>query len=389
MRPIYLIYCMSIIVLILSCGKEDLKNSSNSEQTIQTPLSTSFNSDLSVTEIKSQINAFKNRIELLKKGEIISLRDEDMTLEELSWNIEATVNTVYGRIDAPFSLIDEERFEVTVSTNDGLVNNQAILSAFEATVDNLNQHYDSIEGDSKQVLFVDLKMTESNSTEAKFQVKTSIGKDLDASNIITGPQYDCVDSFEQGDSWYCCQQKGNCLDPMYDGLADASDVLEQKINQILRAQLPFNNVLDMSLAITDGILIDHIFTQFPSYIDIDFLNPNDDQPGDDYRDYRMYQKFAIGDEIENIPCLSDEDMDFYLCELLEIIEEIGEQIDAAGPNVEPIFWVVVNVNIFDVDGDGKEDYWFHAGINWGTLIQCDCPNPCPPDPNGGFQCSCC
>ncbi len=164
---------ISLTVLFFSCSKDESLVSVVNEEVIttsenKTPL---FQSEATSSgeEIKAKIQRFRERLQAIKDKEI-NFREADLTTDEAKWNIEATLNATYCKADTPFSTYDKSESQFTVPLQNGVINNEDLLAAYETAQGDMAAHYNSISSDYKHPIVMDIALESTTSTEATFQL---------------------------------------------------------------------------------------------------------------------------------------------------------------------------------------------------------------------------
>ena len=304
-------------------------------------------------EILSRIHSFRQRLAATRNNES-TYRDEDLTVEETKWNIEANLNSIYGKADEPFSDLDVLKKELVVAIDDGKVPNNEVLSAYDLSLDHLIAHYNTVNSNTKQISIIDVKLIEMSSTEAKFEVTSYIAK------AIAGPPPGvlCDDIFEENENWHAINGDGMCSGAGVQGF-DAADMLETEIN--FRNPSPSGN---------------HLFFTSIENVELhawSYQNPDDDI-FDEYRDYLIWQ--CNEDFLNQYECMDWIEMNWYYCNLESIIN-----------NETPPGKTFSHLYFIDEVIFSSNTTFLHFGwATYGISIQCDC-DPC--DPSDPFCDTCC
>ncbi len=356
----------SIIIFMTACQKNEITPPNNNEIiTNDTPNQSnslfSYQPSPDQDEIKARINDFRQRLKDAKSG-AVSNRDQ-MTIENAEWSIEANLNATYAQADFAFTKFESREDAFSISVENGTVNDQEILSAYETARTKLRNQVYSVSDDSRQTILVDLELVDLGSNEVSMKIRTFIGKKEEANSVIY--QSDCNHYTEANeDFWYWGKGEGRCCCDFDAQGIDATDRLEQDLNE--RIELPEGHLYFTTVNST------HIDPEGGEPLGYDYFNPNDNIPNDGNRDKIIY--WVVGDNFNEAQCISPYDLNWYYCNWRSLITEFTPPNQAFS-----------HIDIIDEIHLVTPTVFFHrANIFHGYYVSCPCP-PCPI----GEECDCC
>jgi hypothetical protein len=290
-----------LAIVAMSCQKDIAPNGSDelgkTNEVTPTTQTSVFDEAKPVEndDVYKKIDAFKAKIENIKAGK---LPETETSVDDAIWNIEALLNSQYGKAGRPFKDIQRSTSTIRVALNDdGTIDNVDLVAALEAARQKLLEQLNSVNAENKHVIGIDISaktpQTESNSSIL-----------LDVTGVL-GLRYPTTNPFGSADDWLFANQLGHC-DNTSAG-TDAADRLYTEINN--RSPIYTNDVF---------------FTDFQIVYNSDggALNPNDNVMDDNKRDRLFFWQKYDGDtqpptaEIIEANanynnCILHDDMNFY------------------------------------------------------------------------------
>lgn len=276
MKKLNTILMLVLFLSVITACKKD--NSSEKQPALNSPevASAPFNIE--------QIQFFRTQVQSgsYKTGEAISI-------EEAVADIEGPLNLEYGSASYAFETTYRDVFDMEVELNsEGKIDLTEAVAKYEEALDNIKAFFGTIAAQQKQLVGVDVNLTETLPQKVIFTVKSTVG---------TPPiglfSFGTTDWWEWGFGYGKC---GGYQDPIYIG-RDAAGEIEKKI--LARKGVPGAGY----------VYVDFWHPTFDIMAD-EYLNLNDITPGDNIRDYLMYGNW------DNLPnfntCISNTDMNFYL-----------------------------------------------------------------------------
>jgi hypothetical protein len=273
--------------------------------------------------IEGKILAFKQKLDYVRENPNLKSGEEDLTLEEAVWNIEALVNYTYADATAEFNSIVHDSVSITVNLVDGKVAISDLTAAYDQIVDSLSIKYNQIQSTEKQLMIADISLKESNGTTAVLTVNSGISEG--GSNPFAW--------FDVNDIWWFGM--GNLNNGGYCGGIynlthkndDAGEQIQRKI--MIRRSLPVGHryFIDIKEVYSDGLELYIVYERnTPDELECeccDINNPNDPIPNDNYYETLVY--FNTEDHPNFHGCLEQLEMNFYLASMEEIIYDMAFQ----------------------------------------------------------------
>ena len=180
-----------------------------------------------------------------------------------------------------------------------------LVIIYDKAYRHLHEHYTSVSALAKHTLASDLDIKEQTNLGATIIITSYIAWGTTAENAAT----DCDEVFDETDYWYWGHSWGKCCEGGGENL-DAADRLRQEIN--IRYPLPEGHMFFTEL--------EDIY--FNALLDQPFILQNpDDDVFDNYKDYRIFYNWSGGENYSYEKCLSPDEMDFYYCNLYDLIGE--------------------------------------------------------------------
>lgn len=305
-NSIYFVYLLSVLALAISgCEAETQNPIMLEEATLSTALGAPlFQSQPSSgqDEARERLQAFRETLSAASKGS--GLRVTGTSLEDAAWGLEAMLNANYAVADWPIEAIDKETALVPTGSSGGNLSGAQLLALRDSTLSVLEAHLNKFAGTARSLVLVDVSQEEDNG-EVYFKIDSYVRKAPDPSGA--GP----TGVFDEDDYWYFSYGKCGPFDPNGNGPAGsglgAADKLMLEVN--LRVPLPSNHLFFTDIEHTGEI--DPVQDPY-------LQNPDDDVPGDYYRDFLMYYLYTLAPNASELSCLSPSEMDWYYGNLLSI-----------------------------------------------------------------------
>jgi hypothetical protein len=258
---------------------------------------------------------------------------EYYTLPELKQNIEALANLSFSRglpsIQDVSTRLDS--FEV-VTSMDGVSRDDA-RAAYMATYQSLLEHYRAVKQADKQVLLIQLRLSEAAAASQKVYVTTQIGQTTRAKSMIA-----CSNYFENGYmvGWPVSGEYGTCDGTGYAngdifGVVDADTKLNNALATIVSSEIDpsitsSSNCFAGWLEVSGGQNPEWYMPNSWDPFYVSYPNPNDAIPNDGHRDYLVYTSLPHQEDIWD-SCIEEEDMNWYLCNYVDIVHSVPPPTD--------------------------------------------------------------
>jgi hypothetical protein len=249
------------------------------------------------------------------------------TIPDLKQNIEALANLSFSRTLSNIQDVTVRRDSFEVTTIMDEVSLEDARSAYMDTYEALLTHFRMVKREDKQVLLVKLSLGDASPSSQKFYVTTQIGQTTRAKSMI-----DCSNYFNTGYMvGWPVTVSGTCNDSgspngNLSGSVDADTELDRALATIISSDInldvPGNAPCFVGwLEVSSG--------QDPSWetpldwdpIYFNYPNPDDDVLNDSYRDYLVYTSLP-GQENDWDQCLETNDMNWYLCNYVDIVRSV-------------------------------------------------------------------
>jgi hypothetical protein len=271
--------------------------------------------------IEGKILDFKQKLDYARENPNLKSGEDDMTVEEAVWNIEALVNYTYADASADLNTIINNSTEISVGLVDGKVPINEVAEAYDQIVDSLSAQYSQVQSEDKQLTIADISLKESNETVAVFGVNSA----------ITAGMPNPGGWFGVNDIWWYGQadlNMGGYCGGIYNGTHTNDDAAEQIQRKIMfRKSLPSGHryFIDIKEVYINGTLA--AIEYEPNSPDpiicecCNIFNPDDPIPNDNF-----YEKFVY-DNWDYYPnfhgCLSQNEMNFYLSKMETVIYDMA------------------------------------------------------------------
>ena len=238
--------------------------------------------------------------------------DETQSVEEVIWDIEASLNYTYGYVNEPTNLTraKESVLEFELTATDQMTEQESV-QLYDDILAKVRNLYDEIDNDEKFIQSIDvaLKSTPNKSTESEIDVNVMVGTQV-AEEI---PPYT---------DWIYGEMAGTCeFDPTTIG-EDAATELVRVISQ----DYPNYEEGDET---EGGCRI--YFTDQSTGIVKPWDRPNpDDDVLDNVEDYLLFyatSELTSTGDIEEAECILQEQMEFYDANIRMMIQQIPNQYD--------------------------------------------------------------
>jgi len=266
-------------------------------------------------KIQNNILNFQNKIKnnSFKDG-------ESMSLDSAVWYLEALMNYNYSSPDSSYvNLTVDTTFEFNLPIDNDMVDFSNVAAAAFAMEEHIVDHLNNMPNDIKFVIAADVSI---KSNELKDGTKTITITTGYGSEYIDNPG--CYTPFGANDYWRYglgyINMGGYCGGPNQGQStnSDAAEEIQYRINN------PTCQPIWQNAYFTDIVTSANNYWEnggdYIYYITSEYLNPNDDIPGDGYLDYLTLYVNNYYD------CLSPEEMNFYMQGNLDIIESECQKI---------------------------------------------------------------
>lgn len=270
--------------VIYSCSKQDPTEPDGSATEIS-------QSEADIL-IENKIRAFKGKMELLSENPSYK-SSETMSVDSAVWFLKATLNYTYARAGVDFNHLSSDSAVISLTTSDGEITENALPGIYQQILDSVEVIYNATEGNDKNLLMVNVVPTDGSDNTTDLTIYAAISG--------TTPTY-IYGQFGATDYWYWGKSLGKCGN--YQGYYgyDASTILEYRMNHPLIAYPPG--------------------TYFIPDTYIGFIYPweYEDPNSPNIYGTRLFQ--WEGPEFpQEEPCLSPEEMNYYLYEGVAYIME--------------------------------------------------------------------
>jgi hypothetical protein len=241
-------------------------------------------------DVYVKIDAFKAKLAKIEAGTLPE-SDNGTSESDAIWNIEALLNSQYGRADKPFKKISSATQAIRVALNaDGTISNTALLTALNAAEQKVTEQFNAVNSNTKHIIAIDISRKEPQIESGEtvlLDVSSSVGFEP---TTPLGPD-PMPEVFGPYDFWLFGFHLGKCNNSGFVG-TDAADKLNEAINPRFNFSCTF---------FTDVVNI----TDFTG----GRQNPNDMVPGDNIRDFLFFLQRS--DQPNFDPCINADDMNFY------------------------------------------------------------------------------
>lgn len=289
----YLFFLLFLAIGAMSCQKDIEQGSITSAVTPTNTKQTSLFDQTKPVEnddVFVKIDAFKAKLAKIEAG-MLPENDNGTSQSDAIWNIEALLNSEYGRADKPFKKISSATQTIRVALNDdGTISNAALLTALNTAEQKVTEQLGAVNSTAKHIIAIDISRKEpqiESDDNVLLDVSTSVGSDTE---VILGPD-PVSETFGPYDFWLFGFHAGKCNNSGFVG-TDAADKLNEAINPRFT---PFCTFFTDVVNISDsggGI-----------------SNPNDVTPGDNIRDFLFFKQKSNLPNFD--PCINADDMNFY------------------------------------------------------------------------------
>ncbi len=293
----YFFFLLFLAIGTMSCQKDIEQGSITAAVTPTDTKQTSLFDQTKPVEnddVFKKIDAFKAKVAQIEAGTLPE-SDNGTSESDAIWNIEALLNSQYGRADKPFKKINSATQTIRVALNDdGTISNTALLTALNAAEQKVTEQFSAVSGDTKHIIAIDISRKEPQ-MEAGGSVLLNVSSSIGSGGNPPPPP---ANPFGVADDWLFGFHQGKC-DGTYVG-TDAADKLSEEINPRLVSSCIF---------FTDVVRVE------------DFgggrLNPSDVNPDDNIRDFSFFKQSSDLPNFSN--CIIADDMNFYYNEAKTMI----------------------------------------------------------------------
>jgi hypothetical protein len=266
--------------------------------------------------------------------------------------IEGLVNFNYGDVQNNLIGISIDSVFINAHLTDGKITPEEASNVYDAIVDSLTIQYQNLPTQNLHLIFADVFRKDSISGTAIFGIISAFGYGSPLS----------VDHFGNNDYWmYGFREvnSGGYCDGLYYGENKNEDAASK-----IRDKVRIGMGVLVGRHYTVDVIFCHIFTDlvlFPSnppvVFDYDFLNTNDEIPGDNMYDWLILEKWS--DIVPFDTCLIPDEMNFYMNGAEHILyDEIYTATEGTLGNKE-LIWI-------DIRGE-HNSYYFHPHAIWHVI----------------------
>jgi hypothetical protein len=224
---------------------------------------------------------------------------ETMSVDSAVWYIEAALNYTYARAGNDFANVIGDSAKITIPAVGGEIAMDDLPVVYEQFLDSLRAKYYSVQSENKKLIMVNMVPGESTESGTEVMMYSATGEG--APTYIYG-------LFDSTDYWYWGYYLGKC--DIYQGQnvgEDATTQLQYRINH-------------PDIAYPPGAYFTDEFTT-------DYFSPWDyPDPNNPYGYYRLFAYEFTQPPTEH-PCLSHEEMNYYLYEGVVYIMEDNKPDD--------------------------------------------------------------
>lgn len=295
-------FLLGFSMTFISCNK------SNTDSLSSDPQSQQLQKDQAITD---RILRFQDRVIKTKLNPEYK-SDETQSVDEVIWDIEASLNYTYGFVNEPTNLTraKESALEFELSATDQMTEQESV-QLYDDILARVRDLYDEIDNDEKYIKSIDveLKSTPNKSTENEIEVNVMVGTKVSEEET---PYTD----------WIYGESAGTCeFDPNTIG-EDAAKELTRVITQT------YPNYEEGDVT-EDGCRIYFTDQSTGTVQPLDRPNPDDDVL-DNVEDYRLFyatSELTSTGDIEEAECILKEQMEFYDDNIRMMIQEIPHNYD--------------------------------------------------------------
>jgi len=301
---------------------------------------------------------FKEKMQNVKENGFLKSGGEELEIEDAKWNIEATLNYTYGDASTKFPDYHNSTTTIEIPKTNNKIAMDDVIEAYDNVKAILIEQQSQIESDNKQLILVDLNLDEETETTATFIVISSFG---------TGSQSGFNDDFGPNDYWSWgwghVELGGYCDGPFFgqDIWNDAATKISYKVNNLRIIPGPYTYIsdpvfLEFTTLIPDCVTLQDDFDEW-DYCDDPLINPNDDVPEDNIRDFIVFYTYNGWPNYNY--CVPPDDMNYYLGRMRYMVytkafEWFPEQLEDK--------WFVNMSLLGDMIGVYSDYYHFHQGV---------------------------
>jgi hypothetical protein len=313
--------------------------------------------------IEGKILAFKQKLDYVRENPNLKSGEEDMTIDEAVWNIEALVNYTYADASAEYENLITDQFNITVNLNDGKVDYSEVILTYDKIIDSIAVKFNQIESEDKVLIVANVSVVESDGQSVTLGIDPGIGTD--------GPP-GWMNDFGLTDYWLYGQLDGKCDQYIGQGVgSDAAEQIQFKVN--MRRSLPvghsyFTGIKNVFCNPFED-LIKYEGTVFCECCSL--INPNDPNPWNNINDMLLFYNYGWGNNYHE--CIPPNEMNFYLDGLEEIVYNIS--YDCFSQQLSGKIFISCDLNWNLVYAD--EEFWIYHTVNiqFGTSVGSGGPPP--------------
>lgn len=347
-------------MLLSSCSKQDKSMELNVPNTNQQQL-LAENQPANQDAIVDRIHAFKEVLKNAENG--VEFRNDELSIEDAIWGIEALMNIKYAMPAIEFTDMQKQLAVVPINTNQGVLSNQEVATAYAQVKEALQTHINSVySSNERSFIAIDLESTTVNNSPS-IQVVSYIRK---KTNVVPP----LADVFGETDYWFWGNGLGRCNGLPGGDDEDAADQLFKELNA--RRPLPpnflsFTNLENKSIFPEDPYGADYF----------NYNNTNNDPQ-------RQYLIYSFSGPININHCFSPATMDWFYDNWVTAINDLK-------PPGKIFSHLDELVDDYLIIGNTELDIHYGTPV-YGETVHCPCPPCIIVLPNNTFQlidCECC
>ena len=202
-------------------------------------------------------------------------------------SLELALNYKYGDATFQFSEFIIDTSKVQCQQLYDSISNYDLLAAYNKCVDSLKAQYKRVDASSKQLVYALVKIDTIIGSTVNINIIGGFGN-----GISTGW------NFSVDDDWIYGDLQGDCYG-QYLWESDGAEEIECKIH--------YRKPTVSGWAVWSDIVETVDIYGYDPILPYDFVNPNDPNPGDNYRDFLMFN-----DVLAQYICIPYNDLNFYL-----------------------------------------------------------------------------
>ncbi len=310
--------------------------------------------DASITQ---RIGGFGTYLDNLRPDEL-----EPMSIEDVIWSVEARLNSKYTNVAHQFRTLNTQIDTLSITQSGGMMNGTDVIAFYNAALDKLSKHFYGLPDDNRVTVVTDIARISDMPNSLVFM--TQVG---------TGTQAAKQSGFNL--HWWWGEGDGTC-GPDEGTIEGTGRAANTEIAAELNSRVLALNGLGFLNCPGTNIPCKWYTTSVSNAYSVSTtplsnnLNPDDDIPGDNYRDYLLYYNKHDRPNFEDNKCLAPAEMDFYYDGTLAVIRK------HQNPHREFLTTNLVAMEVSPIPPSptGEKNYQHVAVTLYGDIIY----NPFPP-----------